>query len=143
MAEALDDVQEAHVLGALEGAAGAAGAVPQGRGGKELLPLAVKNLPDNQAGGKIRGDFAHRATRGAGPAGKAAQEVAAARFPGHFLLEQEIEVLQAKFLIHGGKSSDRAIQANLRPHLLLSIPNSFLSTLIYNNSKGQNHPPSP
>jgi hypothetical protein len=105
----------------LEGAAGAADAVPKGRRGKQRFPKAVKNLPDNQAGAEIRLDFAHRTHGGAGPAGKAAQEVLAARLPGHFLFEQEIHLLQAKFLIHSRKSSDCEILATLIPHQLFAI----------------------
>jgi hypothetical protein len=97
ISQTLDNIQKTHVLGALKGAPGAAGAVPEGRRTEQGRPLAVEHLADDLAGAEAGGQFAHRAGGGTDPTGKAAPEVLTPGLGGHLVLKLGIQTLK----IHG------------------------------------------
>ena len=58
---------------------------------------------------------AHRTTGGADPAGKAAQQMLAARLPGNFVLKVQVQVLQADFFAHRSLPEAGAVHAVIAP----------------------------
>ena len=94
MPQALDNIQKTHVLGALKGAPGAAGTVPEGRRTQQGRPLAVEHLADDLAGAEARRQFAHRAGGGTDPAGKAAPKVLTPGLGGYLVFELGIQILK-------------------------------------------------
>jgi hypothetical protein len=97
VAQALNNIEEPDVLGALKRTLGTAETIPERWGSQELLAHAIHNLSQDAAWTEIGLNGTDRTGGGADTAGKAALQVLAAGFGGQLVFKLMIKILNAKF----------------------------------------------
>ena len=98
VAQALYNIEEPDILGALKRTLGAAETIPERRGSQEFLPHTIHNLSEDTAGTEIRFDGADRTGGGADPAGETTLQMLAARFRSQLVFKLVIKILNSKFI---------------------------------------------
>jgi hypothetical protein len=94
--QALDDIEEPDVLGALKRTLGAAEAVPQSGRSQQFVPHAIHYLSQDAAGTEVRFNGAYRASGSTHSTGKTALQMLAARLPGQLVFKLMIKILDPK-----------------------------------------------